>query len=197
MVKIFLLRHGESENNRDKIIEGISDSKLTHLGKMQAKRLAQIFKRENINAIYSSPLKRALETAKIIANKNKIKLAINNNLKEINFGHLEGESWGLVYKKIPNWRGIRYKYKPKGGETQKELENRALLFLKGIIKKHKTDTIIVVGHGSLNRAIIGSLLNINIKNRYSIMQFNGCLNLIEISGGKIRLYKLNDTNHLE
>lgn len=197
MVKIFLLRHGECWSNRNNIVEGgLSDSKLTPEGIKQAKKLALALKKEDINAIYSSPLKRTLETAKIIAAQQKINVIDSNELREINFGNLEGKSWSSVYKTIPNWKEIRHKYKPKKGESQEELEERVLIFLNKIISKHKKDTIIIVGHGSVNRAIIGNLLKIDLKSRYSLRQSNGCLNLIEISDNKVIIHKTNDISHL-
>ncbi|MBU0962447.1 MAG: histidine phosphatase family protein [Nanoarchaeota archaeon] len=196
MARIFLLRHGETESNRDNIVSGILDSKLTYLGKTQAKKLAKLLEKENVNIIYSSPLKRALETAQEIAKKHKLKVIINNQLREINLGEFEGKSWDYVYKKIPNWREIRYKYRPKGGETQKELDIRASSFLEDIKRKYKTETIVILAHGSVNKAILGNLLNIDIKSRFSIIQSNACVNLIEMNDKGVRVYKINSTNHL-
>lgn len=196
MVKIFLLRHGETESNRDNIVSGVLDSKLTYLGKIQAKKLAKLLEKEDIDIIYSSPLKRALETAQEIAKKHKLKVIINNQLREINLGEFEGKSWDYVYKKIPKWREIRHKYRPKEGETQEELNIRASSFLENIKRKHKTKTIVIVAHGSINKAILGNLLDVDIKSRSSIIQSNACVNFIEINNKGIRVCKINNTDHL-
>ena len=91
MVKIILVRHGETEWNKVKRIQGsASDTPLNEIGKAQAERVALRLKNEKIQAIYSSPLQRALHTAQAIARYHQLEVNQTPSLKEINVGELEG-----------------------------------------------------------------------------------------------------------
>jgi len=197
MLKIFLIRHGETEHNRDKIVSGISDSMLTETGKLQSKKLAGYFANEKIDTVYASPLSRAIETAREITTKKSLQVNCDERLREINFGEWEGKSWDFVHKTVSNWKEIRHEYRSPNGETQQEVSERVLAFLGEIKKKHKEGSIVIVGHGSVNKAFLGILLKISLKERYSIGQSNACINLIGISNNKVEVYKINDTSHLE
>jgi len=197
MLKIFLIRHGETEHNRDNIVSGISDSILTETGKLQSKKLAEYFSNETIDAIYTSPSSRALETAQDIAKKKHLQVNCDERLREINFGDWEGKNWDFVSQNIPNWKEIRHEYRSPNGETQQEVSDRVFAFLREIKKKHKEENIIIIGHGSVNKAFLGILLKISIKERYSIGQRNACINIIGISNNTVKIYKINDTAYLE
>ena len=99
-MNLILIRHGETEWNRTGRCQGIADIDLNHNGKRQVQELADSLKEEKINAIYSSDLKRALETARAIAAHHKLKVNIEEDLREMNQGELEGLKFSEIREKI-------------------------------------------------------------------------------------------------
>jgi len=147
MTKIYLTRHGETEWNLQNRMQGWKESQLTKLGKKQAKRLSDRLADINFEAIYSSPLGRALETAKIICSDRKMEITIKENLKEMSFGKWEGKTSSEIksnhldeYKKF--WEEPHL-FRGESGETFEEVKNRVLPLIKEIISNHENDILIV------------------------------------------------------
>jgi len=172
-MKIVLVRHGKHE------IE-THNGKLLNEGKKQARLLAKKFKKIQIKDIYSSDLKRAEETAKILEKELKIPVVTTSVLRE----------WPreILKKDKIGWK--------------KEYQNqfkRLNKFLNEITKNRKEDVIVmVVAHGQLNKLIMAIMLNIDIKRATPFMQDNSCVNVLEWNEHfkNWRLTLMNDTSHL-
>lgn len=152
MKKLFFVRHGESEANAKALFAGRWDIGLTDRGKQQAKLAGADAKKLGIDCIVSSPLKRAKETAQIIAAEigyPKNSIIFSNLLMERDYGDLQGKPWDSVnyinFDEVPNI------------ETEKELTVRAAKGAK-MLQEIKADNILFVGHGTSGRLIRDRLL---------------------------------------
>lgn len=157
MTKIILVRHGQDEDNRNNILNGHRDTKLTDLGIAQAKIAAQKLKNEKVDVIISSPLRRAVETASIISQELKITgIYTKELLKERNFGILTGKSKSDIQKlskKILPVNSIDYFTEADGAESFQDLYKRAQCFLDKIMKECPNRVIVAVTHGDIGKMI--------------------------------------------
>jgi broad specificity phosphatase PhoE len=151
-MKIIIVRHGETVENKKGIIAGQMHGHLSKRGLNEAKELAKELKEEKIDIIISSPLKRAKDTAKIISKSHPgVPLKFANELKEMNFGKIQGktlEELGIGMKDI-FWLSPKY-----GGESIRQVYTRAKNFLKEIKKIYSKKKILIVGHATINRALV-------------------------------------------
>lgn len=135
MGKLVLVRHGESELNKENIFFGHLDPKLTEKGQGQALRTKEILSSIEYKEIYSSPLKRAAETAEIINIKN-YDLNLVEELKELNFGVLEGLTYEEILEKHPEdaveWKENWQTYDYKTGESVQQLQERCVSFVESL-----------------------------------------------------------------
>lgn len=169
-MKLYLVRHGESEANIQHIISNRqSPFGLTSRGKGQANALAENLKDIPITAIYSSPVLRARETAEILSQKFHIQYQITEALREYDCGILEeksdDESWKLHGEIAEDWTlNHNYLRKPEGGETFLDIQNRFLPFIESL--KHGNDEhILLIGHGGLFHLMLPLILT-NIDNHF-------------------------------
>lgn len=154
-MKIYCLRHGLTELNKKKKVNGEIDEPLAPEGIEQAKAIeADIPK--SVTHIYSSPLLRAQQTAEIISSALNLPIAVTNELTEIRMGVLAGKSWeemenGLELKK--KHRTVTFDYRPYGGESLADVKTRILTFFKEINKKYSDHEVLLITHGGMIRLI--------------------------------------------
>ena len=137
MGKIILVRHGETNMNRDNLYHGILDPALNGTGIKQAEKAYNIIKDISYDKIFSSPLKRAYETATIL-NYKKLNIELSDKIKELNFGIFEGLSYEEILNKYPyelkeatkNWKNYNF----KTGESPLELQKRSVQFINSLDK---------------------------------------------------------------
>lgn len=171
---ILYIRHGEVPGNNANdpltyIYTGSgTDESLTELGQKQAIQCAETLSQMPIpiTALYSSPLKRAQETASPIANKLNLEIELRDNLREIYWGSADGqlvqemtEKWGDLENQIKNQfpdRKTRWDHLPvfDGAETYNALLKRTLDEFQDIYQDHVNDTVIIVGHGRVLKTLI-------------------------------------------
>ncbi|ERJ57171.1 histidine phosphatase family protein [Sphingobacterium paucimobilis] len=197
MVTICLLRHGETAYNADgNRYCGRTDIELTPKGISQAKRMTELLEDYVFDAVFSSPLKRAKDTA-MIASGFREDIIIDDRLIEVDFGEWEGrrseefqvddaESWN-------NWLGDPENNKAGStGETAYEVVQRLDSFYKELMDKYAGKTVLIVGHNGLNRFFMASQLGMPLKNYRKIVQENSALTLLTLSKHSgITLLKLN------
>ncbi len=157
-MKIWILRHGETDWNVQWKMQGQTDIPLNEKGKMQAKEAAERLKDEKFDAVYSSPLMRAHETACTIAKPHGLSVIVDDRLKEMAFGEFEGTT--PEYNKINPNRELFFtapeKYVPSGGETIEETEMRSADFVE-YLKTKNYEKVLIVTHGALARAMISAV----------------------------------------
>jgi broad specificity phosphatase PhoE len=149
--KIYLVRHGAVVNKKN-IIYGYRPLKLSPAGEREAKRAAVFLRDKNIQIIFSSPQKRAWQTAKIISgiiSKGKLKIRTERNLRETGWGHfLEGLTWEKARKRYPR-ETLLYNRQPsrvKKGESLKRIAVRMLKFVQAGIKAYPGQNFVIVSH---------------------------------------------------
>jgi broad specificity phosphatase PhoE len=158
-MKLIIVRHGETEENAKGIIQGHLPGKLTEKGIQQAKKLANRLKDEKLDLIVSSDLARALDTANEIKSFHpEVPFQLSEELREIYQGELQGK----YRSELPGW-DIREKRelikKEAGVETTEDLMLRGKKFIDKIIEGNNGKTILLIGHGAINTAIVSNLLD--------------------------------------
>jgi len=155
-MKLMIVRHGETIENTQGIVQGHLHGTLSELGKTQAKKVADKLKKEKIDYIYSSDLARAADTAKEIAKFHpKTPIKFVKELRERFFGPFQGKKksdFGLSNKE--SLSKIIKDEKEKGVESPQDFYNRAKKFLDKIVRKHPKGIVLFVGHNGINKAII-------------------------------------------
>ena len=195
--RIILVRHGLTVMNIQGRINGHLHDRLAPKGRIQAEKVGKRLCKENIDKIYVSDLKRALETAKEISKHHKkISIIKDKRLRERAFGMYDGE---LRSKFIDKLKSVNKKYldfKPKGGESIIELKKRAQIIIDEIIRSNSGKTILIITHGTF---IVSTLLNLTKdanKNYLRYVHHNTGVSIVDITGKKVKLHTLNCTKHL-
>ena len=201
-MKLILVRHGQTTMNRDRIIQGCgSDSGLSQRGREQAERTASLLGQQKIDAIYSSPLKRAVDTAQAIAQACQLGVNVAPGLKEIDAGELEGVSLdNMEEQHMEPWRewmrGNTSLLLP-GGESLEELQRRAWNEIERMMERHRDETIVVVSHLMVTVAIICRAIEIDLRHALRLKQDSAAISIVEISAQGNSLLLFNDTCHLD
>lgn len=158
MTTVYITRHGQTVWNVEGRLQGQKNSELTEKGVKQAGLLGKRMEKVQIDRIYASPLKRTVETAKIIRGKKNIEIVEEDGFKELNFGDYEGrreielDNEGKSYE-LDRIFACEEKAKAPNGETLEELYNRVSKALDKILSKEKGKSILIVTHGMALRAV--------------------------------------------
>lgn len=149
---IYILRHGQSKSNQSATFSGGNEVALSELGVIQAQKACVELENKGIEYIYSSPLSRAINTAKPLADKLNLSINIEKDFREICFGSWEGNSKSYLETNVPEfllWREHPAKTGAKDGEKIKDAGARFLSALTKIAKEHIGKTILVTAHGGV------------------------------------------------
>lgn len=197
MVKICLLRHGETAYNAEgNKYCGRTDIDLTEKGLSQAKRMNELLRDYNFDAIFSSPLHRAKLTAQIASGRPE-DVMTDDRLIEVDFGLWEGRTPEEFQAEDPeswnNWLNDPENNKAgRRGESAREVLQRLNSFYQDILKNYDGKTILIVGHNGVNRFFMSSKLGMPLKNYRRLVQDNSSLTLLKlINIEEIQLLKLN------
>lgn len=189
-MKLMLTRHGETIENQKKIMQGHMPGHLSKRGIEQAKKLALRLKDEKIDAIYSSNLARAADTAREIAKYHKnIPINFVQELREADLGSFTGKCSEDV-----DWDN-----RPDDIESAASMQKRAKKLLYKVYNKYKNATVLFVGHNGINKALISVILNKSADQIEEIKnQFNTSINIFEIKeDNKHIVHLMNCVKHLE
>jgi len=189
-MKLILTRHGETIENVKSIWQGHLPGKLSKKGKEQAKKVANRLKNEKINAIYSSDLARAKDTAIEISKFHpETPIHLIKELREGDLGSITGKK---KYK-------IDWNNPPKGIENRESMRKRVKKLLDKVYKKHPNDTIIFVGHNGINKALITAIMGKHASHMKKIdNQYHTAINVFEITEDKDhKIHLLNCNKHLK
>jgi len=178
MLKIYLARHGQNEDNANGILNGHRDLPLTDIGLAQAAEIANEIKNANMtfDAVLSSPLSRALKTAEIISEINTLpKPQVVDDLIERDFGVMTGiEQSRIEELSAPNilkTELITYLLAPEGAETFPDLLARANKLLKRLTEEYKDSSILLVTHGDFGKMIYASYYNLEWEDVVKLFHF--------------------------
>lgn len=200
-MRLFLVRHGETEWNRERRIQGQVDVPLNERGRLQADGLAARLAREPLAAVYSSDLSRALETAQAIALPHGLPVAPEPSLRELRFGAWEGLHEEEIQAGYPEeyraWRSDSVRHRPPGGETILELYARVTAVYHRIREKHLGQSVVVVAHGGPIRALVLHVLGAPILSYPRLRLHTASLTLIEVEKCRPVLTLFNCTDPRE
>jgi len=201
LVKVILVRHGETEWNRLRRIQGgNSDTQLNQRGQQQAESLALRLKQEEIQAIYSSPLQRAQDTARAIAGYHQLPVGVEPSLKEIEVGELEGVSIAEVGKHLSQLliRHSQGEELPKipGGESLTEVQQRVWGTIQRLVSRHGDGVLVVVSHYFSILTAVCSVLDLPLFQIDRLRLNSGSISILTFDEQATRLTLFNDTCHL-
>jgi broad specificity phosphatase PhoE len=202
-IRILLIRHGETDWNRNGRFQGRSDLALNQKGRDQAHALALALKDESLTAIYSSPLTRALETASFIKDFHpSVPLFEEEGLVEMNLGEFEGmeaQRWVVEYPDfIKRWRDTPASIAMPGGESLQEVQTRAIRTLERITSRYPSEsTLLLCSHNFVNRTLLCYALDIPLDRFREVRQEIAALNVLYAQGQQFRAEVVNECSHLE
>jgi probable phosphoglycerate mutase len=182
---------------------GSSDVPLGPEGQVQVERLAERLAAAPLSAVYSSPLRRCVSTATVVAAPHGLAPVLADDLREIDHGRWEGLRRDEVQRLFPEeyaaWEQDPVNVAPHGGETGQHVLDRALPVMNDIIRRHLGQSVLVVSHKATNRLLIANWLGIDLRGyRARIEQLPACLNLLDFTGPEqARLVLLNDVSHYD
>jgi len=200
MAEIILVRHGETEWNVGEIFRGRVDIELNETGIKQAELLAEYLSDLKIDTIYSSPLKRALKTAEIIAGYHKLDVEITPGLIDFNYGEWQGLPHQEVkdkYKELyAEWIKNPHRVKIPAGESLNDVRERAMGVVDDVIAKYE-GTVVLVSHRVVNKVLICALLGLDNSHFWNIRQDTCGITTFTYENERFILTKHNDTSYLK
>ena len=201
MTQIILIRHGETDWNKSEAFRGRKDVKLNGRGIEQAKAVAKALADLRLDAVYSSPLARAYETATILSSEHGLEVQTVEGFIDIDFGEWQGLSHQAVkskYRKAyDDWLQRPHTVKFMNGESLDDLRLRSIDALNDLLAKHKDATIPIVSHRVVLKVLICALLGLDNSHFWQIKHDIGAIATFEYVDDKFILASLNDTCHLK
>jgi len=200
--RILLVRHGETELNSAERYWGSTDVKLSTTGIKQAESLRDRLASEPIDAVYSSNLMRASVTAEVIASRHGLTVITCPELREINFGKLEGLNFDEISQLYPEvaklWAERSPELKYPGGESRDTFDERVTTFVDTLRQHNPEETVLVVAHSGVLRTIVCLLLGMELRRRWQLYLDLASLSIVNIyPQGSAVLSLLNDTSHCD
>lgn len=177
MPTIYLVRHGETDWNRRALYQGTTDVPLNAAGRAQAEALGEALREVRFDAAYTSPLRRARDTAEAVLRGTGVPLVTVPELRELSYGLWQGRgsrpagrcSPGLEWR----WRHDPWSVCFPGGESLYDVKARAARTLDRIVRAHPDGTVLLSGHGHLNRVLLIHALGWARERFWEIEQDNG------------------------
>jgi len=200
LATLLLVRHGETEWNQTGRYQGQTDIGLSEAGVQQAERLRRSLSSNRIDGVYASDLKRTMETAAIIAAPHQLKIQPCTELRELNFGEMEGKSFEEIQRDysalIQAWRTGNIEAIAPQGESPSQLAARVARFMPQLKKEPADKTLFIVAHGGSLQMLVCLLLGINPANWLRFRLDTASLTIARTYSEQAVLTLLNDTCHL-
>jgi broad specificity phosphatase PhoE len=200
MLQLFLVRHAETDWNAQRRYQGHSDIPLNENGVNHARQLAVRLQHQDIDLVFSSDLKRALQTSQILMGSREIQIQTDPRLRELNFGILEGHTFEEGLARWPDMITAWVQdnnLPPQGGETIDEFNRRVSSFFDEIRQNYAQQKVLIVSHGGPLRVIMQGLLRVTEGS--AAVWFNlehASLTAFQIDDENIIVDRLNDTGHI-
>lgn len=203
--RVYLVRHGETEYNRNRIMQGRRiNAALNERGRSQAEALGQRFAGTRLDAIYASSLGRAIETAGAIARWQSEPLPVRcrSAFDEMCWGRYEGmgsspKLQNMLDHVFGEWKQGNFGYVVEEGESILNVQARALAGFQNVLNRHQGETVLIASHGRLLRVLLASLLpEYGLARMNEIHHHNTCVNELFFDGSSCRAVTLNCVRHL-
>lgn len=204
MPKLILTRHGHVEGIQPARFRGRVDLPLTEIGLAQAGALARYISGTwQPRAIYSSPMQRCTATAQAISDACGIQTQILPDLNDLDHGEWRWKPYEMIQSLSPvqyeTWRRAPHLFRFPGGDSLQDLAARVADALRFVTSSHVSpdETVVLVGHDSVNRALLLQLLDQPLSAYWRLAQSPCAINEIDIAGFDIKVQTINDTQHLK
>jgi broad specificity phosphatase PhoE len=201
--RIVLVRHGQTAWNREVRFRGRADLALDDFGLKQAEVTGRyVLKRWPVDAVYASPMRRAMQTATAIAMAHGLTAQPFEGLLDIDFGAWQGHSPQEVAERYPDllqawWEAPNTVHIPEG-ESLDEVRDRVVAGTRHVVERHRGETVALVGHTVVNRVLLCAVLGLGNEHFWRLQQETCAVNVFEISEqGAYTMVLLNDTCHLQ
>jgi broad specificity phosphatase PhoE len=186
---ILLARHGESDWNRTKQWQGFADRPLTELGRQQARELAERLRETELEAVYSSDLQRARETAEIVAKTKGLRVESTPDLREVDVGSWSGLTRAEAEQRFPDGYA-RWLNGGEGwddGETYGQMGERVVRAVHRIAETHQGERVLLVAHGGSIRAVHAAALGVDVHTyrRIQRVEPNATLSAVCVDDGRL------------
>lgn len=202
--QLLLVRHGTTDANVrvPYILQGSTiDLPLNDNGRQQARKVAEFLAATPVAHVYSSPLLRANETARCIAERHRLTVTQIPEIKECHVGVWEGKNWDTIAREDPEEYRLFHEDPATnpylGGESYTDVLRRSLPAFERLLQQHVGETIVVVAHNIVNRAFAAHLLGLDLRRAKDLAQDNCCVNVIRHFDGKSTLLTMNSVFHLQ
>lgn len=193
-MKIYLVRHGETEWNKEYRLQGQADTRLNDYGRELAVITAEALKDIPFDVIYHSPLCRAEETAVILKSDRDIDIIPDERIKEMSFGIAEGCHIGAIKNNPddPMYNFLKHPGKyipPENGESFKEVYARSADFIREVILPLEgiCENVLIVAHGAVNRTILNSVADIPVSDFWNIRLKNCAVSIMDLTNGQLTI----------
>jgi broad specificity phosphatase PhoE len=202
MTKIILTRHGHVEGIKPERFRGREPLSLTKRGRAEAAALAQrIAGAFRPSHIYTSPMGRCIETAAAIAKATGTGAKTCDDLNDIDYGAWQFKSFAEAKAQDPAlfaaWFATPHLVRFPNGESLQDLVARVANALRMVLARHPDETIVLVGHDNVNRALLLELLDQPLSAFWRVAQSPCCINEVDVTAGTICARRINETQHLE
>jgi broad specificity phosphatase PhoE len=200
MATIFLLRHGETAWNIEKVFRGQAEVPLTENGRRQAQCVAIYLEEKGIETIYSSPLSRALETARIVGETIGLLPEIDKRITGLNFGKWQGRPYSEIEGEYPrdflNYKTAPHRFRSPGGETLDQAQKRCMELLEEVGQKHPDGTALIVTHRVICKLMVLGIFGLDSLHFWQLKPDTCSLSELQINPKGFVLERFNDTHFL-
>lgn len=200
MLRVILVRHGETTWNIEGRYQGRKDTPLSPRGLEQGRLLAEGLRNVPLDAAVSSPLRRALVTCGLCAGPRGLTVETDPRLTEISHGEWEGRLAGEIEAGYPDefrlWHTAPHRVRMPGGENLEDVTRRARAAFDDYAERYDGRTLLVAAHDAVNKAVVCDLLGMGRERFWQVKQDNACINVLECHGGVWRAVLLNSTLHM-
>ncbi len=200
-MNLYIIRHGQTAWNKEEVFRGTRDIPLNEVGLKEADALGTYLRDTPFDAIYTSPLSRATQTADAVAGTAHVTPVIEPNLMDLNFGTWQGMPHEKVRKKFPDlyktWILFPEKAQFPEGESLRDVGSRVDTLLKRLLEKHPNQTVALFSHRVVCKVILCRLLGLGLDHFWQIQQSTACLNRFHYHKGTWFCDLINSQCHLE
>ena len=202
MLRLYITRHGETEWNTEKRMQGWKDSNLTQKGVENAIALGNRLKDVDFNCIYSSSSQRTIRTAELIRGNRSIRIIPDDNLREINLGEWEGKT-SAEFEKLDK-QGHKaffeapHLYVPKSGESYFQVRDRTEAVLNKIINENEKGNVLIVTHAVIVKTMMAHFKAFPVEKLWEPPFIHGTsLSIVEINNNEVALTLEGDMSHVK
>lgn len=202
MLKLYVVRHGQTEFNVQNRMQGRIDSPLTEKGRADAEALGKYLSDVDFDLVLASPSKRAHVTAELICSGRNIDVEVESDIREINMGSWEGRTKEELIKAYPKEAEIFYNkphlYKPLEGDSYYDVQDRAANSVKRLAEKYKRGNILIVTHTVVIRAIVAYFKGNPMESLWKGSAIDGTsITVLEADNGEIKVVSIGETPHMK